>query len=50
MPFAEMMRKMKRHQDEGLDFDHAEIMSQMMEKLKRFKRKYNGAVMASTTP
>ena len=34
MPFAEMMQKMKRHHDEGLGFDHAEIMSQMMEKIK----------------
>lgn len=34
MPFAEMMQNMKRHQDEGLGFDHTKIMSQMMEKMK----------------
>jgi len=34
MPFAEMMRKMMDQQGEGLGFDCAEMMSQMMEKMK----------------
>ena len=34
MPFAEMMQKMMNKQGEGLGFDRAEMMSQMMEKLK----------------
>ena len=34
MPFAEMMWKMMDQQGEGLGFDCAEMMSQMMEKMK----------------
>ena len=34
MPFAEMMQKMMNQQGEGLGFDCAEMMSQMMEKMK----------------
>lgn len=34
MPFAEMMRKMMNQQGEGLGFDCAEMMSQMMEKMR----------------
>ena len=34
MPFAEMMKKMMNKQGEGLGFDCAEMMSQMMEKMK----------------
>lgn len=34
MPFAEMMQMMMNQQGEGLGFDCAEMMSQMMEKMK----------------
>jgi len=34
MPFAEMMQKMMNQQGEGLGFDCAEMMSEMMEKVK----------------
>ena len=34
MPFAEMMQKMMNQRGEGLGFDCAEMMSQMMEKMK----------------
>lgn len=34
IPFAEMMQKMMNQQGEGLGFDCAEMMSQMMEKMK----------------
>jgi len=34
MPFAEMMQKMMNQQSEGLGFDCAEMMSEMMEKVK----------------
>ena len=34
MPFAEMMRKMMDQQGERLGFDCAEMMSQMMEKVR----------------
>jgi len=34
IPFAEMMQKMMNQQGEGLGFDCAEMMSEMMEKVK----------------